>query len=243
MEHILRSKVREHEVCNYYYQEDFLAHAHDPLKYRVFLGHNWHYALPMMPSGTSTLTLLRHPVQRTMSELEHILRDPNHPEHSRWSHRIRSPVDLAKLEDAAYRFSNVQVRVLGVDAPLKQYRQRVAEGSMTASEAALIISQKRRKAANRETLERAKVRLSHMKAFGLTEHFEESCQWIASVHGFVLEEVPWLNSAPQSVISREELYSNEDIAVMRQLNDLDLELYEYAKSAFSQRAVPTRIYQ
>ncbi len=230
-EHILKQNFAEKSICPYYYDVDFVEHSDDPLDYQLFFGHNWHYTLDILPPHTQPTTFLRNPTERLLSAYEHTLRDKNHKDHNDLNGCLQAPGALLQDQDVQTLWSNAQTRVLGRDYDFGTLLQRCVKKEIKADDALRELQHMRLAPATRDTLERAKTRLRNMQAFGLTDQFDKSCQWLAKAFHLRIGNIPHMNTASQKM-PRSDLYSKEDFAAVEAINDLDIELYNYALSLF-----------
>ncbi len=208
---------------------DFIENASDDLtKYSVFWGHNWYYTLEILPSDIKPCAFLREPLERSLSAYEHILRDPNHHDHERMTATCESPEGISNDDLLSKRFSNAQTRALGRQCDFAKILDEYRAGRYKKGTAMAVLQENRLAPATRAELEIAKKRLQTI-TFGITEKFDESCHYMARRLDLRIKQIPRLNAAPPHGLSRKERYSAGDYKAMRKLNDLDIELYEYAR--------------
>lgn len=234
-EHILKQNFPQAAICPHYYDTDFVKQPGDPLDYRLFWGHNWYYTLAVMPAGTRPTTFIRDPVERVLSGYEHIRRHDTHDSHNALRHRLTVPADALDDELFRARWSNAQTRVLGRDYDFADLLARCRAGAIDEDGANRELQRMRSAPATRATLERAKDRLAAMAAFGITEEFERSCRWIGRAFRLRIQDIPHLNTAGRKK-PRHEVYTEADFAAMRTLNDLDIELYDFARRLLDSKA-------
>jgi glycosyltransferase involved in cell wall biosynthesis len=160
----------------------------------------------LLDGGYTTVTLLREPVERTLSYLRH--------------HRKEEPADrdksLEEIYENPFRFSgfvhNHMTKMLSLTPA------EMTDGMLTPLEL------------NEIHLERAKGALEGIDAVGLQERFDEFFGWLGARFGWQLGEPETLNATdpvdvPQSFRDR----ITED-------NALDVELYECAKELVASRS-------
>jgi len=153
----------------------------------------------------TTLTLLREPVERTLSYLRH--------------HRENEPADrdrtLEEIYDDAFRFDgfahNHMTKMLSLTAA------EMTDGMLTPVEF------------DRDRLDRAKEALAGIDAFGLQERFEDFCDELTARFSWRLGEPEIVNtSTPVEVPDGLRARIAED-------NAFDVELYEFAKELLATR--------
>jgi hypothetical protein len=165
---------------------------------RVITGHFPLCTTELIDGQFTTLTLLREPVERTLSYLRH------HRENER-ADRHKS---LEEIYDDPFRFHglahNHMTKMLSLTPA------EMTDGMLT------------RVGFDRDRLERAKEALAGIDAMGLKERFEDFCDNLAARFGWRLGEPEIVNtSAPVEVSQSFRARITED-------NALDIELYEFA---------------
>ncbi len=153
----------------------------------------------------TTLTLLREPVERTLSYLRH--------------HRENEPDDrertLEEIYDDPFRFHGFAHNHMTKMLSLKP--EEMTDGMLTTVEF------------DRGRLERAKEALAGVDAFGLQERFEDFCDELSARFRWHLGDPEIVNtSAPVEVADSFRARIAED-------NALDIELYEFAKQLLATR--------
>jgi hypothetical protein len=173
-------------------------------KVKVFKGHMEFGLHRHLPFPARYLTMLRHPVDRVVSNYYYILRAPEHPFHEEMKQR---PMSLREYVANGTQQDNGQTRLLSgaQDLPFLQ--------------------------CTRVHLETAKANLrEHFAAVGLAERFDESLLLFQREFGWrrpyytrknVTENRPALRALPAG-----------DLAVIESLNALDVELYAYARGLY-----------
>jgi hypothetical protein len=168
---------------------------------RVITGHFPLCTAELIDGRLTTLTLLREPVERTLSYLRH------HRENER-ADRHRP---LEEIYDDPLRFHGLA------------HNHMTKMLSLTSAEAAADLPILTSVKFTREHLERAKQALASMDAFGLQERFEDFCDELTARFGWRLGEPEKTNvSTPVEVPESFRARIAED-------NALDVELYEFAK--------------
>jgi Sulfotransferase family len=166
---------------------------------RVVTGHFPACTTRLLDGSFTTLTLLREPVERTLSYLRH--------------HRENESADRHKsLEDIyedPFRFHglvhNHMTKMLSLDPA------EMTHGMLTLVEF------------DRDRLERAKEALAGIDVVGFQERFEDFCDELAARFGWDLGELQTINtSAPVEVSESFRARIVED-------NAMDRELYEFAR--------------
>jgi hypothetical protein len=172
---------------------------------RVITGHFPLCTRELLNGSFATLTLLRQPVERTLSYLRH------HRENER-DDRHKS---LEEIYDDPFRFHglvhNHMTKMLSLTPA------EMTDGMLTRVEF------------NRDRLGHAKEALTAIDAVGLQERFEDFCDELSARFGWRLGEPEIMNtSAPVEVSERFRSRIADD-------NALDFELYEFAKQLIAAR--------
>lgn len=161
------------------------------------------------------ITLLRDPVERTISAYMHMRRNVvNNPG---FQEKYPTILDWVKDPENAHRVVNRLTRQI-VGAYFRG--RRLSEGKGGLSDQAL--------------LSIAKQRLEQFPFVGLTERFQESMNLLHHTFGWDLPaEVPQINVSPTR-ISRFD-FSSEEIEAIRERTNLDEDLYKAAEELFDRR--------
>jgi hypothetical protein len=183
--------------------EHWGAHADE---IRVVTGHFPYCTVGMLGGDFTTFTVLREPVERTLSYLRH--------------HRELSPEDADKPLEAIYdddfRFDgfihNHMVKMFALEAT------EMTAGMLTPV-----------RAFTRDHLDRARGNLARVDVVGLQERFPEFCTELSSVLGRDLGAEATLNRTEQVPVA------NSFRARIAADNALDLELYEFARELVAGR--------
>jgi hypothetical protein len=176
---------------------------------RVITGHFPLCTTELLGGEFTTLTVLRHPFERTVSYLRH--------------HRRRTPADagltLEEVYDDDFRFNglihNHMTKMLSL------LPEEMDDGALTRVEF------------TRERLERAKERLTHVDVVGLQEDFDLFCQELAARFGWTLADPLSRKEKPEADLPpelRERILHD---------NAHDIELYEFARRLVAERSQVT----
>ncbi|MQA73292.1 MAG: hypothetical protein GEU88_02885 [Solirubrobacterales bacterium] len=171
----------------------------------VIIGHFPLCTTELLEGQFATLTVLRNPVERTLSYLRH--------------HRKNNRRNRDKSLEAIY------AQPLHFHNFLQNHMTKML--SLTPGE--LTAGMLTRVELNDEHLDRAKEALARMEAVGLQERFEEFCDELGARLGWRLGEPGRMNTtAPVEVPDGFRARIAED-------NALDIELYEFAEGLVSRR--------
>ncbi|QYO68358.1 sulfotransferase family 2 domain-containing protein [Leptolyngbya sp. 7M] len=198
-------------------------------QYRFFAGHFGLELYNFLPEKPDTITWLRDPIAREISQYNYLRREQEMLRELFLSYSDfgaikyldlvceSSLIDLCKegiIE--SFRLDNIQVRYLAGDAP--PIRDRPSNEC------------------NNEMLEIAKRNLLELLHFGL-------CEWMQSSIELLCYRAKWLPRKFNVYLNKSDRNSNdiaatlssEELAIIREVNKYDYELYEFAKTEFRSR--------
>jgi hypothetical protein len=197
-------------------------------RYRLYRGHLWHGLSGYIGQQLNYITMLRDPVQRTVSWYLHAMRDPNAYRHRQINDEGWTLLDFVRDSQTNWDLINAQTLFLAADLDYgKLSRDPVGYGQAAIKELAA-----RRQ--DRELLEVAKGRLESFAFFGITERMRDSMSLLAHTLGFFPNfSVPKLNTSSKR--SGANALSTEELDAIRELTPLDQELYASACKLFEER--------
>jgi hypothetical protein len=194
-------------------------------RYDLFHGHFYCYLAEFLRRPLATFTVLRHPFERALSHFHHIQRDQRHYFHEKV---IAQGSFLRFIEDPS---TQVLVRDFQTRALTARF-DPVALSRNPPSHAAhpFWLEQHLETAPSGidrgRSLALAKEALDACIAVGLSERLPETIRCLAETLGLSeMSEIRVLNAAPSGPKSR---IGEAELEALRELNRLDLELYEYA---------------
>jgi hypothetical protein len=187
--------------------------------YRVFSGHFTGGLADFLGLPLKTVTLLRDPVQRSISQYAHIRRDPL-AEH----HELAQGLSLREfcLHPATQPLiQDYQARCLAGEAQDVPFRQ-VVRANMPRSDFE-----------REQLLRRARARLADCAAVGVTEHLTATWQAFCSALG-----LEWSGTAPYENPSynRPKTIDRETLTIIRDLTQCDAILHKEATRMLFDRA-------
>jgi len=168
----------------------------------------------VVTQSPTLITIMRDPIERTISSFRHILRSPENRLYREFHERGISLQDYVTFPEYAPRIVNHQARQIA--------------GSFTSGDREWAT----RDPAKQEVLRRLCIERFEQFAFvGLTERLAESVRIISWKFGFhITIEPPRLNPAP-SPTKKEDL-SPAELEAVRAANEIDIELYAHAWKRF-----------
>ena len=179
---------------------------------RLIAGHFPLSTVELIDAPFTTLTVLRDPVQRTLSYLRH--------------QRSVVPEDratpLEQIYDDPFRFDGLIHNHMTRMYSLSVEEMREADGALA------------RVPYTPERLELAKEGLSRIDDIGLQSHFEEYCEHLGDRYGLDL-------GAPKVANTTEEMDVPEHLVErIRHDNAMDVELYDFAERLYRERRTSLR---
>ncbi|MDQ1094666.1 hypothetical protein QE400_004079 [Xanthomonas sacchari] len=224
----LDAQYAHDEICPSQLLPDLFALDRNRLGgYRLFRGHLWHGLERYVGQPLRYLTMLRDPLQRTLSWYAHVRRDPNAYRHEQVVRERWSLLDFVSDPETRWDLVNTQTLSLAADLDFERLaadptgygRRTIRAYAERGDDPAL--------------LETAKHRLQSMQ-FGIVERIEDSLALFAHTFGFDPGlPVPHLNA---SVDRLPEFGVAADVRVaVESVTGLDRALYEWARGAFAER--------
>jgi hypothetical protein len=225
----LSGQYQTHDVCPAVRWHGLLNSERDLTTYRLVQGHFRYNLRELLPHNVRTLVLLRDPIRRTVSALRHLQRDPSfHLDHKlakdlTISQMLRHPHLMQNQHNVQARFLCASRRAADVTAYLEQELPHNPEADAGDNE--LI-----------PTSELATNRLSSIDFVGLTEDIGAVVSVMAREMGYHPPlYFPFINEDPNRSDPLQGL-SDEDLAILRGYNDIDLPLYDFARRLIERRA-------
>jgi hypothetical protein len=172
---------------------------------RVVIGHFPLFVTELLGGDFTTLTILREPVERTLSYLRH--------------HRALTPEDADKSLEEIYA-DPLRFHGLAHNHMVKMF-------SLTGEEPG--VSMLTRVEFTPERLEYAKERLATVSAIGVQERFEEFCEQLERGFGWDLGPPREMNKTGRADVSEEFR------ARIAEDNAMDIELYEFGCRLYEER--------
>ena len=202
------------------FQEKYIS------EYKLFVGHLQYFCKDII-GDAFRFTILREPIERAMSGWEHINRDIKHPLNASLSEA--PTIKLALTHHALHRhISNSMTRFLGCRPEFSKY-----------DSAEIAIRRALKCIPDRVMLENAKKCIDELDYIGFTETLNADMLGLFDALNIECKREEGLivkNQNPlKKAIGYRALLDNETVELLKSANELDHELYEYAKVVASQR--------
>jgi len=204
-------------------------------KYRLIRGHFGCWIYKLLPKTPVTITILRKPLEQTLSLYAHQLRafEAGDPE-SIIKHKNETLGEIFEDPKRRLIFTNHQIRNLSLDFDIKALKNALKkEGKLTNE----IRKQHRPKLPSQNQEDLLKIAKEHLMGFaffGIAEKFEESLFLLYYTFGwFPVHSVPILNISPERKKIKD--FSEEAANTVIKLTRFDEQLYEFAEKIFDER--------
>ncbi|WP_322091643.1 sulfotransferase family 2 domain-containing protein [Paraburkholderia bannensis] len=197
-------------------------------RYKLFRGHLWYGLGSYIQRSLTYITMLRDPVQRTVSWYLHAMRDENAYRHEQMQSERWSLLDFVQDAETNWDIVNTQTLFLAADFDY----QKLSADPVGYGRAA--VKEYVGRGNDRKLLDLAKQRLESFAFFGITERMRDSMSLLAHDLGiFPNFPVPRLNISSNRAAT--DQLSAEEIGAIRELTALDQELYVWACQLFEER--------
>ncbi|MGI0026214.1 MAG: sulfotransferase family 2 domain-containing protein [Nitrosopumilaceae archaeon] len=221
-------------ICKAQLWVQILQNRHqDFAKCRLIRGHFGYGLHNILPKKPAYITMLRDPIERTISQYEHSrrskfarLKDSSIIDTS-FSHLINDPT-------ASPIFTNKQTRHLALDLDVLSLTAHMDKDSKDNFFYDSFMAFMSPDISDEKMLNIAKQHLSEFAFFGITERFEDSLSLMCYTFGWKpIPNIIKQNVAP-SRSAKEEL-AKETLDAITECTRLDTELYQYACKIFDDR--------
>lgn len=217
------------KICPAQLLPDLFKLSRDSISaYDFFRGHLWFGLDSYVGADLNYITMLRDPVQRTISWYSHVKRDVGAYRHDRVVKENWSLFDFVVDKETQWDMVNAQTIFLAADLDFEKLsKDPVGYGRAVIKSYAV-------RSNDRELLDLAKSRLEGFMFFGITERMNHSLHLLSHVLGvypqFSREK---LNVSENRPVDDE--ISIDAIRAIREITSLDQELYDWAVETFDSR--------
>jgi hypothetical protein len=232
MRQYLGEQYHRHEICSAERWQDLLGQEEIVQSYKLVRGHFRHNLRELLAPDTKVLIVLRDPIRRTISALRHLMRDPNfHPTHALTKGRtlgelIRDPRIMAFQTDVQSRYLCASQTPGAIAAHLLQAYQDGTEADAGDLEPP-------------PEFQLAADRLETIDFVGITENIADAVSRMAGEMSFHPPGYfPLINESPDLHDPTAGL-SDEELALLRRYNGIDLKIYEFARKLTDWRRFAT----
>lgn len=231
---VLDAYFSAEEICPAQLWRDLVKISPDKLeRYLLLRGHFYYYVHRILPQPPRYLTLLRDPVERTLSHYQHIRRDAHHFFHKKVQGQ-HGLLDFINDAETRPMIANFQTRALALDLDPVSMAASFDETALQASALEKALTTAMPVSMSVALLDKAKERLARFAFVGLTERFHESVLLLCATFGWhPPDRYAALNFAPER-LQRAQL-SDATLAAIEEHTRLDAELYQFAQELFETR--------
>lgn len=233
IESLLRPEYPSERICPSYHLAELLDLDRPPTDYDLYLGHLPYCALDLVGPVDFVFTILRDPVARGISALEHLRRDTSHPQHQLLMSETSTLREVLAHPRLRGQVSNPQTRYLGLDAGIRAAYEAHKAGGLPRMRAAKAVYEALRQEATDDVYEQARKNIAEMNFVGITEQLDDAVRALSGLLGLTCANAPRLNVAPSS--NKHERYGLEEEELLREANAYDLALHEFARNEFATR--------
>ncbi len=237
VQHHLESIVGGNDVLRIRLPPDFLERLDEVRSSPIVLGHFFYPGVRLMPDAL-VATVVREPVERSISVWEYLQWQTQHPDHKTLAERgVRSLDDFVEDEVLSGHVRDNQTRLLGIDYDLEGIVDAIEAGDIDVSEAQRRAAEAEAAPADAATLERAKRRLEAMALVGVTEELPAFTRRLElALHLPAGRALETDNATPREMaLRRGAAYDEAARQRLAKLNRLDAELYSFAKDLWEAR--------
>ncbi len=192
--------------------------------YRFFRGHFGYAIQQFVQRPLVHITVLRDPIERTVSHYEHIRREPKDRLHKLVAGQTMSFADFITHPETGAAIANLQTRSLAFDWGLADIRgsKKFASRGILGTPPTL---------PDDDLLAIAKHRLDDFAFVGLAERFQDSLLLLSYIFGwYPIVQSREMNKAPKK-LRRSDLSPATLDAVMER-NQLDQQIYQHGQAIF-----------
>ncbi len=237
IQHRLESLVGPANIARVRLPPDFLAQLDAVRTAPIVIGH-FFYPVVRLLGDVPAATVVREPVERSISVWEYLQWQRHHPDHKVIGERgIRTLSEFAEDAYLAGHVRDNQTRLLGVEYDVESIVVALEAGEMDLPEARRRAAQRESAPADEAMLKRAKERLSRMALVGITDELPAFVNMLEErVGGSAGPHLAPDNASPPAIVAhRPERYDEATRQRLAELNALDAELYSFARELWNAR--------
>jgi hypothetical protein len=235
VQHHLEATAGKANVARVGLPDDFFEQLAVLRSSPIVVGH-FFYPVVGLIDGAAVATVVRDPVERSISVWEHPRWHPGHPDREVIAAReIRTIEDFANDIHLGGHIRNNQTRFLGLDYDLEAIVAELESGAIDHRRAVHLAAEAQFAEADREMLERAKRRLERMLLVGVTEELPAFTRELEGRIGLRPgPELPAVNASPPELVeNRAAAYDDATRRRLAELNSLDAELHTFARELWA----------
>jgi len=202
-------------------------------KCRLIRGHFGFGLCRLLPKKPVIMTMLRNPVDRYISGIEHKIRDPDPRFEPKSEMKHKSPLEILNDPESS-GFEDLQCRQIGLDPDILSITKSWEHEELANFKYPQVLQKASKKVSRDKLLQDAKTRLSEFEFVGISERFEDSVSLLFFTFGWRPIHNIWkLNVTPKKIKKTD--VPKETINRILESNQLDSKLYEFGKEIFENR--------
>jgi hypothetical protein len=231
---ILRQQYEPWESFPHYLIETYLR---TPLEvrqyYRLVPGHLFYTVEHYFPRRPVTITMLREPVDRTLSQFSFIKTNIGHP----FRYQVAAQTLTESLTHPATlpRYKNAQTRYIALDDDPRPLMAQHSLAELKAIAVTMILEDRYTNDPDQEGLfQKARARLDACAFVGLAERFDDSLELLCYTLGW-----PPITEYERVNVTEKRLHKADltpaEYDLVREVTQLDQRLYDYGRQLFEAR--------
>jgi len=204
--------------------------------WKLVRGHFGYNIKPISPRKPIFLTVLRDPIKRTISQIEHIRRDPrgNNWVKKNFLSTNKTFDQILQNDEKNLVFRNTQTRYLGLDCDVIKFTRSQSLKTKDDFRFDQNLPLFENEIPGEKLLENAMKRLEKFEFVGISEKFEESMFLLYYTFGWMPINKSWKLNVSPAKTSKKDL-SQKTIDILNDMNTLDTSLYVHGKKIFEKR--------
>lgn len=226
---VLEAVFPPHEICPGWLWDQIIRIPKPELRhYRLFRGHFYGYLEPYLGRQLKKFTILRDPIERSISHYEHVCRDPGHPFHAQA--QSRSLLEFCTAGDTRHLIENFQAHCLAtLYLDPAHVARDMGEKELGTFQLETAIEQMLYRMRDPEWLLHAAMQsLPLFSAVGVTEEFETSLAMFCELINCPLQSPRRENVAPERTSAAQ--LDSATLGVLREIVKVDAALHSHARS-------------
>lgn len=235
----LESVFPPNEICPGWLWDQIIRIPQPELRnYRLFRGHFYGYLEPYLGKPLKKLTVLRDPIERSISHYAHVRREPSHPFHAQA--RSRSLREFCLADDTRHLIENFQAQCLATLYlnPVNVARN-MGENDLAAFQLETAIERMLYLTRDPQLLLHASMAsLQLFEAVGITEDFASSVASFCTLFNSPMQNAPRENVTPERPAASD--LDDVTLETIRDLVAVDATLHAYVSRRFFESVSSTR---
>jgi hypothetical protein len=199
--------------------------------YKAISGHYFYNIAPFTRRNVVYITMLRDPVERTISDYAQMRRSV--PHHGYKLANAQSLLEFVKDPRNRFLWANLQTRHIAIDFNLREMAPKISAKQLEDRELSTQMDQITLNGDfdDPTLLTRARERLSAFALVGLVERFDESVELLCYLFGWPAPPVPKILNVSPNRPAQDNL-PQEALDIIREHTQFDAALYETGKQLF-----------